>query len=93
MLIRQGAVNYRTDRVEDVFARKVKRGRDLRLTGRLLITLLFHNVVAEIAQAQSRSAVNTVVLAVVERSETTEHLRIGGVDDSVAFNRCYVALP
>ena len=93
MPIRQFAVHDRTDRMEHIFARQIERRCDLRLPGRFLMTLLLHNVVAEIAQTKPRRAVYAVILAVVERSKAAEHLRICGVDDSITFQRCDVALP
>ena len=50
MLVGEPYIDNRTDGVDNVFARQIKRRRDFCLTRRLLVTLFSHKFVAGVAQ-------------------------------------------
>ena len=93
VFLRQPPADNRSDRVEDIPARQVECRRDFRLSRRLIVPLLFHQFRAGKAELHACIGVNGIVDAPVIRAEATEHLTVCGIDDSVAFQCCDIALP
>ena len=83
----------RADGVDDVLARQVVRLGDFGPPRRFQMSLLQHQPVTFLAQLHARSGMDGVVDALVQRMETAQHLRIGGVDDGVHAEAGDVALP
>ena len=81
------------DRVDDVFARQVVGFRDFGSPRGFQMSLLLHQSVAFLAQLHARRRMDGVVDAPVQRMETTQHLRIGGVHDGIYAETGDVALP
>ena len=79
--------------VDHVLARQVISRRDLRLTCRLLMPLRLHQLITGVAELYARIGMDSVVDTSVTGTEAAEHLRIGGIDDCVAFQRGNIALP
>ena len=93
VLVREPAVYDRTHGVDHIFARQVISGCNLRLSCRLLVTLHLHKLITGVTELYARVGVDGVVDAAVTGIEAAEHLRVGGVDDGVAFQRGDVTLP
>ena len=93
LLFRHPAVCDGADRVQDVSARQIIRGRDLRPAGRLLISLRFHHLGAEIPKLDPGVGVDAVVDAGVHRHEAAQHLRVGGVHNGVNGQTGDIPLP
>ena len=85
MLVIQPSVDDRTDSMDHVVARQVIGRRDLRLTGRLIMTLPCHDFVAFASKLYARKGMDRVVDTAVTGGEAPKHLRVGGVDDRAAF--------
>ena len=82
--LRRDAVgDDRADGVDDVLARQVVRLGDFGLPRRFQMSLLQHQPVTFLAQLHACRGMDGVVDALVQRVETAQHLRIGGVDDGV----------
>ena len=82
-----------SDRVDDVFARKVISLRDFGNSCGFQMPLLLHQLVTLLAQLHARSGMDGVVDALVQGMETAQHLRIGGVHDGIHAETGDVALP
>ena len=92
--VRRDAVgDNRPDGVDDVLARQVIGLGDFGLASRFLVALLEHQPVALLAQLHPRRGMDGVVDALVQRMETAQHLRIGGVHDGVHAEAGDVTLP
>ena len=89
----QFALNDGADCVDHILAGQIVGGRNLRLPGRLLISLLLHDLCAGVPQLNPRIGMNAVVDAVVARLVAAGHPGIGRVDNGVAGQRCNIALP
>ena len=85
--------DYRADGVDDVLARKVVRLGDFGPPRGFQMSLLQHQSVTFLTQLHTCRRMDGVVDAPVQRMETTQHLRIGGVDDGVHAETGDVALP
>lgn len=81
------------DGVDDVLARQVVRLGDFGPPRRFRMSLLQHQPVTFLAQLHARRGMDGVVDASVQRVETAQHLRIGGVHDGVHAETGDVALP
>ena len=81
------------DGVDDVLARQIVRLGDFGPPRRFRMSLLQHQPVTFLAQLHARRGMDGVVDASVQRVETAQHLRIGGVDDGVHAETGDVALP
>lgn len=71
------------DGVDDVLARQIVGFGDFGLPRRFQMSLLQHQPVTFLAQLHARRGMDGVVDASVQRVETAQHLRIGGVHDGV----------
>ena len=91
--LRQPPADNRSDRVQDIPARQVERRCDLRLSRRFIVPLLCHQLRTGKAELYARESVNGIVDTPVVRTEATEQRAVRGIDDSVAFQRCDIALP
>ena len=55
--------------------------------------LLTHDAAAFGAQLDSRERVDRIVDAEMSRDPASEHLRVGGVHDSISRKRCDISAP
>ncbi len=83
----------RPDGVDDVLARQVVGLGDFGPPRRFRMSLLQHQPVTFLAQLHARRGMDGIVDASVQRVETAQHLRIGGVDDGIHAETGDVALP
>lgn len=81
------------DGMDDVLTGQVVGLGDFGLPRRFRMPLLQHQPVTLLAQLYARRRMDGVVDASVQRVETAQHLRIGGVDDGVHAETGDVALP
>ena len=79
--------------MDDMLAGQVVGLGDFSLASRLLVALPEHEMVAFFTQLYTRSRMDGIVDAFVQRVETAQHLAIGGVDDGIHFQAGDVALP
>ena len=91
--LRQASADNRSDRVKDIPARQVERRRDFRLSRRLIVPLLCHQLRTGKAELYAREGVDCIVDTPVIRAEAAEHLTVRGVDNRVTPERGNVALP
>ena len=81
------------DRMNHVFTWQIVGLGDFGLTSRLLVVLLEHQMVAFFSQLNSRSGMDGVVDALVQRMEASQHLAVGGVDDGIHLEARNITLP
>ncbi len=93
VVLREPAAYDRSDCVDDVFAGQIICRRDLRLSCRLIMSLLLHYLVAITPELDSRKGMDRVVDTAVTGTKAAEHLTVGGVDDSVTFQCGNISLP
>lgn len=79
--------------VQHIPARQIERGRDFRLTGGFGMALLFHQFRAGKPQFYTRIGVNGVINAAMVGNIATGHARVCRIDDGIALQRGYIALP
>ena len=82
------AARDRPHRMDDPLRWEVIATRHLRHACRLRTPLLAHDAAAFGAQLDSRERVDRIVDAEMSRDPASEHLRVGGVHDSISRKRC-----
>ena len=81
------------DGMQDVFCREIVAPGDLRLAGRLLVSLLPHDLGAFFPQLQTRRRVDDVVDAVMPGTKAAQKLGIGRVHNGVRVQPGDIPLP
>ena len=79
--------------MKDVPAWKIKGRCQFGRSGRLRISLVFHDGSAEQAQLYAAECMNAVIDAAVVRDIATGHAAVCRIDDGIAFQRRNIALP
>ena len=72
VLLSDGTIDDWSDCMQDIFARQIKRRRNLRFSSRLFVSLRPHYVIAQKPQLDTASRVNNVINTVMKRMKTPQ---------------------